>query len=199
VSDVTTQTNCTIDGCAGEVIARGWCRKHYSRWYKNGSPATLLQEHNPAAKHEWVAAVSRSTTDECIDWPWATSHGYGHLRSSDGRYPRVHVLVCEIAHGPKLAGKEVAHSCGRRCCCNPRHLRWATPKENHADKATHNTILSADRSPNAKLNWDAVHLIRLRYGRESCSQAALAQMFGVSRSTVGKVLAGKTWRTNEAA
>lgn len=28
---------CEIEDCEGEVVARGWCRKHYSRWY-DGRP-----------------------------------------------------------------------------------------------------------------------------------------------------------------
>lgn len=30
--------SCTIDGCGLEVIARGWCSKHYTRWVRHGSP-----------------------------------------------------------------------------------------------------------------------------------------------------------------
>lgn len=29
---------CTIDGCDKEVLARGWCSKHYWRWKRSGDP-----------------------------------------------------------------------------------------------------------------------------------------------------------------
>jgi 5-methylcytosine-specific restriction endonuclease McrA len=29
---------CSVDGCAGDVIARGWCSKHYQKWRKYGDP-----------------------------------------------------------------------------------------------------------------------------------------------------------------
>lgn len=29
---------CTIVGCTQEVVGRGWCRKHYSRWHRHGDP-----------------------------------------------------------------------------------------------------------------------------------------------------------------
>jgi len=32
------KATCSIEGCDGEVIARGWCQKHYSRWYTQGNP-----------------------------------------------------------------------------------------------------------------------------------------------------------------
>lgn len=38
---------CKIDGCKREVEARGWCRKHYSRWWNHGDPETVLININP--------------------------------------------------------------------------------------------------------------------------------------------------------
>jgi len=32
------QRTCSIEGCDGKVLARGWCQKHYSRWYDHGDP-----------------------------------------------------------------------------------------------------------------------------------------------------------------
>lgn len=29
---------CAVDGCGRAPIARGWCRKHYSRWWRHGDP-----------------------------------------------------------------------------------------------------------------------------------------------------------------
>jgi hypothetical protein len=29
---------CTIEGCYNKYLSRGWCYKHYQRWYKYGSP-----------------------------------------------------------------------------------------------------------------------------------------------------------------
>ena len=40
---------CSVEGCNGQVIARGWCGKHYARWYSNGDPlaAKKKQERKP--------------------------------------------------------------------------------------------------------------------------------------------------------
>lgn len=37
------ESTCTVDGCerAAEIKARGWCRKHYARWRRYGSPTTI--------------------------------------------------------------------------------------------------------------------------------------------------------------
>lgn len=30
---------CTVDGCELHAVSRGWCRRHYIRWYRHGTPA----------------------------------------------------------------------------------------------------------------------------------------------------------------
>jgi hypothetical protein len=78
-------------------------------------------------------------TDECIEWPFHKgSHGYGVL-TIDGEQRCVHVVACELAHGPRPPEKhQVAHSCDNRLCFNPRHLRWATRRENVQDMVSRN-------------------------------------------------------------
>lgn len=29
---------CTVDGCQGRAMARGWCQPHYNRWRRHGNP-----------------------------------------------------------------------------------------------------------------------------------------------------------------
>lgn len=32
---------CSVDDCDAPVKSRGWCRKHYLRWYKTGDPIAI--------------------------------------------------------------------------------------------------------------------------------------------------------------
>lgn len=41
-----TDRACTIDGCGGELVARGWCSKHYERWRVHGDPLVTLQHRS---------------------------------------------------------------------------------------------------------------------------------------------------------
>ena len=42
---------CKEEGCSGELLARGWCRKHYLRWYKYGSPDDCKNPHHGMKDH----------------------------------------------------------------------------------------------------------------------------------------------------
>ena len=33
----TEPQECSVKGCGREVVARGWCRRHYARWQRTGS------------------------------------------------------------------------------------------------------------------------------------------------------------------
>ena len=92
--------------------------------------------------------------------------------------------MCELAHGEAPPRYEAAHSCGRGHlgCVNPRHLRWATSKENKADMIVHGT------RP-AKLSAEQVRTIRLG----AVPLADLAHRFGVSLNHIYAVAGGKHW------
>lgn len=35
---------CNVQGCVNQRHARGWCRKHYNSWHKNGDPEASASE-----------------------------------------------------------------------------------------------------------------------------------------------------------
>lgn len=66
----------------------------------------------------------------------------------------IHRLVCEAFNGPCPLGHEVAHNDGNRLNSHANNLRWATRKENMADKRYHGTSLGRDRHPRSKISSD---------------------------------------------
>lgn len=142
-------------------------------------------------------AMLNQQTDDCVLWPFSkTSWGYGHLQV-DGKMRQVHRLACEHLHGPPPTDlHQAAHTCGVRLCVNSRHLRWATRKENEADKVKHGT---AGRQPRgekclmAKLTASQVTEIRNRYGDGGHTHRSLASEYGVAHCTVGFIIRGESW------
>lgn len=183
---------CAIEGCAAKVECRGWCHKHYMRWYKHGDPNLLLRAENGEPARWLIEHVTFEGTD-CLIWPFGRAgKGYAGPVTIEGRTALACRFMCEMANGPPPSSEhEAAHSCGKGTdsCIHPKHLRWATQSENDADKDVHGTRTRGIGYASAKLNDDAVRRIRTMAG----TQQEIADYFGVSRNAIRQVLDGKTW------
>lgn len=105
----------------------------------------------------------------------------------------VHRLVAEAFVGPQpSAAHEVAHGDGVRHNANSENLRWATRKDNHADKVRHGTKLMGSRVASAKLNsMDVVCIRALR--RQGRTFRSLSEEYGVSAPAIRSIVSLKTW------
>ncbi len=139
---------CSIDGCGKASVSLGWCQKHYVRFKRHGDPHKTLTAPEGAgiAFLESLIGIGR---DDCVVWPYSRNpQGYGQTYYSS-EVMGAHRVMCILAHGePPSPKHQAAHSCGngRNGCVNPAHLRWATPKENIADKyELHRWVHTRDR------------------------------------------------------
>lgn len=182
--------HCSIPDCDRKRFARGWCRNHYARWFRTGTPhGTGTPPGEPKRFIEEVALPFDG--DECLIWPY-TRDGFGYGKTSDGSY--VHRLVCEAANGPPPSpSHEVAHSCGNGHggCISPKHVRWATRGENARDKVLHGRSLRGAKNPTAKLT--EAQILQIRSLKDELTQAAIAKKFGVSKQTISLILKGEVW------
>lgn len=178
--------------CGAPVLARGWCKRHYDRWRRHGDPTIC---HKPVstrgAPRHWLAEHVAHDGADCLIWPFAL-HPDGRAHMAGGKPAR---MMCELAHGPAPSPRhQAAHSCGRGndACVHPRHLRWASPAENAADKEAHGTMLRGVAHYAAKLTPDQVRTIRRLNGSQT--QREIAETLGVHFTCVNKVLTGRSWR-----
>ena len=124
----------------------------------------VANERTPTAVPfcQWAAAQQ---TDKCIEWPFSlTPSGYARVRYK-GRRTSAHRIVLELSAGePPTPEHHAAHAplvCHNRACVNPRHLRWATPKENSLDKIADGTMgrsgkgIGVSCRPGRKKPWRA--------------------------------------------
>jgi hypothetical protein len=186
---------CSVPGCNGNARhsaggRNGMCPAHHYKARRYGDPCADGAEG--LGLRQMYAAL-KSSSDDCILWEFGTSCGYGMV-FYEGRRRRVHRLVCELAHGEAPTDTHhAAHNCGNSMCVNPRHLRWATPEENEADKVAHGTHVAGVRHPRAKLTEADVLEIRSLEG--TMTRKEIGALFGVAKSTVWDIHARKNWPT----
>lgn len=150
------------------------------------------------AEHFW-ARVESGHPDACWEWRGLRLRdGYGQVKFSGKRYV-AHRLAYALSSGTVPESRlEVLHEpivCHNRACCNPRHLRLGTAKDNAADRSkdgTHVYQLRPGYKPNTKLDATAVRLIKF-LRKLGNTQQAVADWFGVARPTISLAERGITW------
>lgn len=190
---------CRASGCDKTVSAKGLCRNHRHREIKYGDPlGGGTQKGEPLRWIEGHVAYEEAT---CLIWPFARRDGtYGRLyvsgfRPGGRKHAYAHRVMCEMAHGaPPTRRHEAAHSCGKghEGCVNPKHLRWATVKENAADRRIHGTENKGIRNGQARLTENEVRAIRNAVSAGN-RRKRVAALYGVSRQTVDDVVNGRRW------
>lgn len=108
-----------------------------------------------------------------------------------GRTALVHRLVLSAFSGPGAPGLEAAHGDGCRTNNVASNLRWATRKENLADRVIHGTDQSGERHPMAKITEAEVTEIRALRG--TATMVAIGERFGIGRSQVCRIQNGQRW------
>jgi hypothetical protein len=187
--------NCSVDGCANPVKARGFCTNHWWRWRHHGDPlaggpSTRIGEAR-AYFHEtmWTPAAHDP------GWIYARRGGYGLLGVGDGKMQGVHVLACIAAHGEKpFPGAEVLHSCDVRHCFWPEHLSWGTHAENMRQASERGRMKGGPRGGGGRprsLTPDQVARIMRCYALGLATQTELADSYGVSQKTISNVVRGQ--------
>lgn len=148
---------------------------------KHGDPKRFLE-----------AAIEHAD-DECLLWPYGKIGGYGRIWYG-GKHQLVTRVICDRLYGrPPTPAHEAAHSCGKGHlgCCNPRHLRWATSRENKADRELHGTTPRGERNGQAKLTERQAAEIRALRGVSTVRE--IGRQFGVSATQVSDIHNGKCW------
>lgn len=187
---------CSIEGCIRPRATRGWCKPHYRRWQRHGTP--LGGGVSPGSLPKWVEEVALNyENDDCLPWPFGDDgKGYGSIEVA-GKTMKASRYLCMKAHGPPTASGKMfaAHSCGNGHlgCMNKKHIRWATPAENTQDSIEHGTFVRGEKSVHAKLSWPDVLSIREMVKANSATRGQIAKLFGISKGHVWKVASGFKW------
>jgi hypothetical protein len=140
-------------------------------------------------------------TDGCWEWQGTRlPDGYGMVYWN-GKSRRVHRLAYMLTYGPIPPGLHVCHACDNPPCCNPEHLWLGTQADNIADcarKGRRNQSrkggkMYGEMNGLHKLTSEQVLAVRSpKYAH--VPNSALAHLLGVSRSAIGLIRRGATWK-----
>ena len=120
------------------------------------------------------------------------NNGYLAVTLTDGvSRPQVgvHRLVARAFIGECPIGLHVLHGDGDKMNNHFTNLRYGTPAENIADTARHGRQRRGVSHPRAKLDDDAVRMIR----SSSRTGVELAALFSVTPDTISAVRRGRIW------
>lgn len=114
---VMTHGMCSIDGCEGIALRRGWCTRHYQRWRKWGDPEGSRPPspgYVTVNGYRKVPAAGHPVADR---WGWAYEHR----------------LVAWSAHGPFPLSRQVHHRNGDKLDNRPENLEVLAPAQHRAE------------------------------------------------------------------
>lgn len=136
--DMTNATTCSINGCGRKIVAKrlDLCGTHNLR-RKRGLPMDVpIRAQTRTAEESFH--VHTEWQGECLVWTGAIhENGYGIIWDRK-RVVRAHRWAYEQGHGAIRNGKDIDHICGNRLCCNVKHLRVTSRKQNMENLTTLN-------------------------------------------------------------
>lgn len=109
---------------------------------------------------------------------------------------RLHAIILETFVGPCPSGMECRHIDGNRSNNRLENLCWSTHIENILDKKVHGTWQTGERHGMHKLTRTQVNEIRNLSKTKSINPYRISKMFGVSRTTIVRIINNKTWKVN---
>ena len=148
----------------------------------------------------WSCRPYNKQKKETLVWRTlkASMGGYKlvRFRRNGAYYTRtVPRLVAETFIGPCPADMEVCHNDGDKTNDTVSNLRWDTHQANIQDSIRHGTFAGLKRGgeahPQAKLTLQDVQQIRTLV--IYCTHKELADIFGVDRSTISKIISRCQW------
>ena len=103
--------SCSVDGRQNHLFRKGFCRPHYVRNWKHGTPIGGKTPRDDAQR--FILSAANHCGNECLIWPFRKMPD-GRARYSDGEKSHyVSRMVCELVNGPAPTTKhEDEHSCG---------------------------------------------------------------------------------------
>lgn len=187
---------CVVEGCSGAVNARGMCSTHYMQQRRAGLLPIGTRARGTMGER-FLNHIDK--TDSCWNWLGRlVGKGYGTISigGKGSKQQLVHRFSYEHHKGPIPEGMVIMHKCDNPRCVNPDHLEAGTQSQNIKDafargrKVCKASGVRGEAHGASKLNNEIVLAIRA----SNDNYDKLAEMYGVSRTSIERIKYRKTWR-----
>lgn len=188
---------CSIPECGRFADGgRGWCKKHYMRWYsRGGDPAEVLmysyRSDDPAILRKRFDQKWRlDTATGCWQWISSTSKPWKQYDYSNGEFVlkgrkmKAHRMAWSIYRGEIPVGGYILHRCNNGLCVNPDHLYIGDHQQNMLD------MMKSNRCGTSKLTPEQV--LKIRASSEPTK--ILCARYNVTKYAINDIRANRTWR-----
>jgi len=137
--------------------------------------------------------VDKRGPDECWEWQGGKSHGYGSIHGSNySPALQAHRVSWEIHNGPIPEGECALHYCDNPGCVNPRHLWTGSQADNLRDMREKRRQVYGEANGQTKLTKEQACSVS-KFLTMGYFQREVAEMLGVSQTTISDINTGKTW------
>lgn len=130
-------------------------------------------------------------------WEWTASlngNGYGQIKRPGERRQYIASRLSYLIHyGAIPDGMFVLHTCDNRLCVKPSHLFLGTADDNAQDMKAKGRHTHGVTGHSHKINDDKARQIH-KLKSEGVSQSEIGRIFGLSQSTIWKILTGQKWK-----
>ena len=163
----------------------------------------------PITSRFWSYVDKSAGPDACWLWTGGKRREYGRFHVSHRQAVGAHCFSYTLTHGAIPEGIFVCHHCDTPLCVNPAHLFLGTNRQNIRDAMRKKRLASGlrngkythpeatprgQRHGRALLTAAQVRNIRKRYPLGKVSYGALAQEYGVGKSTIFHIVKRDTWQ-----
>lgn len=133
----------------------------------------------------------RLAENDCWEWVGAKDTGGYGLLHRNNKTMKAHRVSYEVYKGRIPKGLVVRHSCDNPACINPDHLDIGTVADNVRDRELRGRRdVKGEQIGTSKLTSEQV--LNIKASSESID--VLADKYGVHRSNISLIRAGKSWK-----
>jgi hypothetical protein len=139
-------------------------------------------------------AYTDSTAGPLACWPWTgarNEHGYGLLRVDD-RLEKAPRVALALDGRPVPPDMQACHECDNPACVNPKHLYVGTHRDNADDMLARGRPNRGEKNGQARLTQERADAMR-KDRATGWNYDELVAKYGVSKSTVSRVINRKNW------